>query len=135
MSLDLLMPALQRWRASKLISVQSLQVGIDAIQIQPWLEEWGVTDWSNRLNCFLDTAIVVSQLDLVITVDTAVAHIAGALNKPTWLLLQHNADFRWLRGREDSPWYPSMTLLRQSSLGNWSSVVNQVSERLTRLLG
>jgi len=135
MSLDLLMPALQRWRASKLISVQSLQVGIDAIQIQPWLEEWGVTDWSNRLNSFLDTAIVVSQLDLVITVDTAVAHIAGALNKPTWLLLQHNADFRWLRGREDSPWYPSMTLLRQSSLGNWSSVVNQVSERLTRLLG
>lgn len=135
MSLDLLMPAIDRWRASKLISLQSLQVGVDAKQLNPWLGEWGITDWSDRLNSFLDTAYVVSQLDLVITVDTAVAHIAGALNKPTWLMLQHNADFRWLRGCEDSPWYPSMTLLRQSSLGDWNSVVKQVSERLGRLLG
>lgn len=134
MNLGPLMEAFAHWRDSKLLSLHSLQVGIDASQLAPWLDSWGITDWSNQLESFYDTACVLSQLDLVITVDTAVAHVAGALNKPVWLMLQHNADFRWLRGREDSPWYPSMTLLRQSSLGDWPSVVNQVRERLARLL-
>jgi hypothetical protein len=55
--------------------------------------------------------------------------------KPVWLMLQHNADFRWLRGRSDSPWYPSMSLFRQRKLGDWPSVLEQISERLVRLLG
>ena len=72
---------------------------------------------------------------LIISVDTAVAHVAGAMDKPTWLMLQHNADFRWLRGRSDTPWYPNMSLIRQQKLGDWPSAVNQLQERLQQLLG
>ena len=75
---------------------------------------------------FYDTACVISQLDLVISVDTAVTHLAGALDVPVWNMLQHNSDFRWMRGRSDSPWYRSMTLIRQRSLGDWDSVLEQI---------
>ena len=64
----------------------------------------------------------------MISVDTAVAHLAGALNKPTWLLLPQNADFRWLRQRPDSPWYPSMRLFRQEAHGDWKTVVRQLED-------
>ena len=67
------------------------------------------------LNDFSDTAHLVRQLDLVISVDTAVAHLAGALNRPTWLLLPQNADFRWLKDRSDSPWYPIHAALPSTS--------------------
>ena len=83
---------------------------------------------------FSDTAAVIEQLDLIISVDTAVAHLAGALNKPTWLLLPMNADFRWLRQRSDSPWYPSMRLFRQQSHGDWESVANQLEEAFDTML-
>jgi ADP-heptose:LPS heptosyltransferase len=76
---------------------------------------------------------VIQQLDLVIAVDTAVAHLAAALHKPTWLLLPHNADFRWLHQRSDSPWYPTMRLFRQHSRGDWPSVVNQVNAAFDEL--
>ena len=66
------------------------------------------------------------QLDLVISVDTAVAHLAGALNRPTWLLLPQNADFRWMKDRLDSPWYPSMRLFRQRKHGDWTGVVDEL---------
>ena len=79
-----------------------------------------------ELKDFSDTAHIVQQLDLVISVDTAVAHLAGALNRPTWLLLPQNADFRWLKERSDSPWYPSMRLFRQRQHGDWSGVVNDI---------
>ena len=75
---------------------------------------------------------MISQLDLVISVDTAVAHLAGALDVPVWTMLQHNADFRWMRGRSDSPWYRSMTLIRQRRLGDWDSVLEQVQSQLVR---
>ena len=78
---------------------------------------------------------MISQLDLVITVDTAVAHLTGALDIPVWTMLQHNADFRWMRGRSDSLWYRSMTLIRQANLGNWDSVLQQIKNNLVRLLG
>ena len=77
---------------------------------------------------------MLSQLDLVITVDTAVAHLAGALNKPTWLLLPQNSDFRWLRQRTDSPWYPSMRLFRQQDHGDWQSVADQLEEAFDTML-
>ena len=77
---------------------------------------------------------MLSQLDLVITVDTAVAHLAGALNKPTWVLLPQNADFRWLRQRSDSPWYPSMRLFRQQAHGDWQSVADQLDEAFDTML-
>ena len=78
------------------------------------------------LRIFSDTAHLVRQLDLVISVDTAVAHLAGALNRPTWLLLPQNADFRWLKDRSDSPWYPSMRVFRQCQQGDWSGVVDDL---------
>jgi tetratricopeptide (TPR) repeat protein len=80
---------------------------------------------------FADTAAVISLLDVVISVDTAVAHLAGALGRPVLILLPHAADFRWMRGRDDSPWYPSAKLLRQGRFGNWDSVIARVSDALS----
>jgi tetratricopeptide (TPR) repeat protein len=73
-----------------------------------------------------DTAAMIAALDLVITVDTAIAHLAGALGKPVWVLLPFSADWRWLRGRADSPWYPTARIFRQPALGDWAGVVTQV---------
>ena len=79
------------------------------------------------LDDFSDTAHVIRQLDLVITVDTAVAHLAAALNRPTWLLLPRNCDFRWLLDRSDSPWYPRcLRLFRQPDHGDWDSVIEEL---------
>ena len=80
-----------------------------------------------------ETAAVIANLDLVIAVDTMVAHLAGALGVPTWLLLHDTADWRWLLEREDSPWYPTMRLFRQPARGDWSSVVSQVAASLAEL--
>ena len=124
-----LTPALQL----RLIELHCLQFGADADQLNPWRQMPGITDWKNDLGDFSDTAHVVKQLDLVICVDTAVAHLAGALNRPTWLLLPYNADFRWLRDRNDSPWYPSMRLFRQTARNDWSSVVEQLNAALNEL--
>ena len=82
------------------------------------------------LEDFGDTAAAISQLDLVICVDTAVAHLAGALGKPVWIMLPEIGDFRWLLDREDSPWYPTMRLFRQRKLGEWGEVVARVKEAL-----
>jgi ADP-heptose:LPS heptosyltransferase len=72
-------------------------------------------------------------LDLVISVDSAPAHLAGALARPTWLLLQSNADWRWMRDRTDSPWYPTMRLFRQPNPGDWDSVIAAVVRALDEL--
>ena len=92
--LSLLMPHLQKLMGLDLINVHSLQVGSDVEQLDPWRSCSQLTDWSPNVKDFSDTAYVINQLDLVISVDTAVAHLAGALNKPIWLLLPCNADFR-----------------------------------------
>lgn len=75
-------------------------------------------------------AAFIAQLDLVITVDTLAAHLGGALGRPTWLLLQHSADWRWMHARNDSPWYPSLRIFRQPEPGDWRSVVTQVRQAL-----
>jgi ADP-heptose:LPS heptosyltransferase len=79
---------------------------------------------------FADTAAIIDSLDLVITVDTSVAHLAGALGKETWLLLPKVCDWRWMVSRRDSPWYSSVRLFRQEIQGDWSSVVNAVKQEL-----
>ncbi|MEA1650426.1 tetratricopeptide repeat protein [Nitrospirillum sp. BR 11164] len=86
-----------------------------------------------ELTDFAETAAAISALDLVITVDTAVAHLAGALGRPTWLLLPHVAEWRWMEDRADSPWYPSMRLFRQPRPGDWPAVVVAVGEALDTL--
>lgn len=89
-----------------------------------------VIDMHNRINTFGDTAAIIDQLDLVITVDTSVAHLAGAMDKPVWILLSENANWRWFIDRSDSPWYPSATLFRQSMFGQWSDVISDVKKSM-----
>ncbi len=101
-------------------------------------EELGYTieDWSaemDRDGAFLDTAALMMSLDLVVTVDTAIAHLAGALGRPALLLLAKNPDFRWMLGREDTPWYPSLRLLRQERAGDWSAPIAAARQALWRL--
>lgn len=83
-------------------------------------------DLTSQLRDFADTAALVAQLDLVISVDTAVAHLAGAMGVPCWLLLSTDVDWRWMLKREDSPWYPGMRLFRQQQPGNWPGVLERV---------
>ncbi|MCC6194790.1 MAG: tetratricopeptide repeat protein [Burkholderiales bacterium] len=82
---------------------------------------------------FADTAAVIDGLDLVICVDTAVAHLAGAMGKPVWLMIPTVADFRWMQDREDSPWYPTMRIFRQASKDDWDDVVRRVGESLRKV--
>lgn len=88
-----------------------------------------------QLGDFLKTASIIAGLDLVITVDTAVAHLAGAMGKPVWLLLQHSPDWRWFLDRSDSPWYPTMKLFRQTERGNWETPILRVAEELRQMSG
>jgi tetratricopeptide (TPR) repeat protein len=81
-------------------------------------------------DAFLDTAAVMMHLDLVVTVDTSLAHLAGSLARPTWIALKHLADWRWLLDRSDSPWYPSVRLFRQRSLGDWNGVFESIADAL-----
>lgn len=84
----------------------------------------------DALNDFSDTAALIAQMDVVITVDTSVAHLAGAMGKECWVLLPSTPDFRWMLNRTDSPWYPSMTLFRQQKINDWESLVEIVRSRL-----
>jgi Tfp pilus assembly protein PilF len=86
-----------------------------------------------RLKDFGDTAQAMDELDLIISVDTSVAHLAGALGRPVWTLLSSKPDWRWMTQREDSPWYPTMRLFRQAKLDDWEGVVTRVKAALTRL--
>lgn len=90
----------------------------------------GLTDLENEVRDFADTAALISALDLVITVDTSVAHLAGALGKPVWVMLPFAPDFRWFLDRDDSPWYPSMRLFRQQRPGDWDGVIARVGAAL-----
>jgi ADP-heptose:LPS heptosyltransferase len=90
-------------------------------------------DWAAELNDFADTAALVATLDLVITVDTSVAHLAGALGAPVWILNRFDACWRWLRDRTDSPWYPTARLFRQPNLGDWDPVIRDIAAALDQL--
>jgi Tfp pilus assembly protein PilF len=89
-----------------------------------------IVHFGSELADFADTAAVIAQLDLVISVDSAVAHLAGAMARPVWIMLPFNPDFRWLLGREDSPWYPTARLFRQHAAGAWPGVISRVRDAL-----
>jgi hypothetical protein len=110
----------------------SLQKAMEGISVRP-PEGLKIFDYSAEISDFADTAALIANMDLVITIDTAVAHLAGAMGKPTWLMLPYAADWRWLLKREDSPWYPSMRLFRQDRPGNWPGVVARVMQQLAQL--
>ncbi|QOX80327.1 hypothetical protein FY034_15745 [Trichlorobacter lovleyi] len=94
------------------------------------LHDSHLLDYSSELTDFSQTAALVANLDLVITIDTSVAHLAGALGVPVWLVLPKVPDWRWLLDRDDSPWYPSMRLFRQPTSGDWKTVINSVTTEL-----
>jgi tetratricopeptide (TPR) repeat protein len=94
-----------------------------------------LVDLGPELSDFTDTAAVISLLDVVVSVDTAVAHLAGALGKPVVILLPHAADFRWIRDRHDTPWYPTAKLLRQPAFGDWDSVIGRLGDELPGIVG
>ncbi|MFI5020207.1 MAG: GNAT family N-acetyltransferase [Alphaproteobacteria bacterium] len=119
----LLAAAPVRW-----LSLQTGPRAHDLVGLAPGL----VTDLSEALTDFEESAACVLNLDLVITVDTALAHLAGALAKPAWVLLPFIPDWRWQLEREDSPWYPTLRLFRQPAPGEWESVVRRVAEELER---
>jgi tetratricopeptide (TPR) repeat protein len=109
----------------------SLQKGADAVtQLRDSILRQHVVDWTDDLHDFSDTAALIENLDLVIAVDTAVAHLAGALDKPVWLLNRYNTCWRWLLDREDSPWYPTARLFRQDAGRQWDGVVVRVRAAL-----
>jgi hypothetical protein len=88
--------------------------------------------YGDDLRDFSDTAALLDLMDLVITVDTSVAHLAGAMGKPVWVLLTYSPDWRWLLDRNDSPWYPSATLYRQDKVGDWNGVFERVKADLSK---
>jgi hypothetical protein len=96
------------------------------------LPQTPLKDWRPELTSLHETAGLLDQLDLLITVDTSVAHLSAALGKPTWIMLPYAPDFRWLLNRSDTPWYPSVQLFRQSKPRDWESVTSQIVNTLTK---
>ena len=124
----------QTWWQVGRIDFFSLQKGEAAEQLNELPSQQVVTALGQQLADFSDTAAVIANLDLVISVDTAVAHLAGAMGKPVWVLLPFAPDWRWLLERSDSPWYPTARLFRQTQRADWSQVVAQVAEALNRAI-
>lgn len=120
-------------RLSKIpeVSLYSLQFGDSKEKLEDY-PDLQITDLSSAIGDFATTAAFVDALDLIVTVDTAMAHLAGALGKRVWTLLNHSCDWRWLLDRNDSPWYPTMTLFRQTTFGSWTSVFEEVEQTLCR---
>ncbi len=112
------------------VMLVSLQKGPGSEQVRRLANRPQVLDLADRLEDFADVAAVMKNLDLVITVDTAIAHLAGALGIPVWVALPLVPDWRWLLDRDDSPWYPSMRLFRQGSWNDWAGVFERLIEAL-----
>jgi hypothetical protein len=108
----------------------SLQLGPARDQLAAPPAGMTVTDAAGGIATFADTAALLAELDMLISVDTAPAHLAGALAKPVWMVLPFVPDFRWMLERSDSPWYPTMRLFRQPRAGDWRSVMVDVAAAL-----
>ena len=116
------------------VAAYSLQIGLRAVDIARLGLSDRLVDLAPLVGDFADTAALVDQLDLVIVVDTAVAHLAGALGKPVWMLPTYVPDWRWLLGRDDTPWYPSMRLYRQGVDRAWAPVMARIGRDLDALV-
>lgn len=132
------------WNPSRSVPFQDFSALLAVAEIEFWSLQGGTDrdawtamragpmrrDVSSCGDGILPLAAAVAQMDLVITVDTLAAHLAGALGVPCWVLLQHRADWRWMSRRADSPWYPSLRLWRQAAPGNWQGLIEDVREEL-----
>jgi tetratricopeptide (TPR) repeat protein len=116
------------------ITFYSLQKGRGAEQVKTPPLTMHLVDYTEEIKDFADTAALIANLDLVISVDTAAAHLAGALGKPVWTLLPFVPDWRWMLKREDNPWYPTMRLFRQPAPGSWEAVIRNIERDLENLL-
>jgi tetratricopeptide (TPR) repeat protein len=106
----------------------SLQQGKPAAQLKE--VDWPILDWMDECHDLQDTGALMESLDLIITVDTAVVHLAGALGRPTWLLNRYDSEWRWLLDREDSPWYSSVRIFRQYAVNDWATPIRQIERAL-----
>ena len=126
---------LQSIRGISLYSLQKIY-GLDQLNNLP--DSFKIHAFSSDLDTingsFMDTAAIMKNLDLVITIDTSIAHLAGALGVPVWVLLQKNANWRWFLDRDDSPWYPTMRLFRQTKQDDWKSVIQDVVKALAAIV-
>jgi ADP-heptose:LPS heptosyltransferase len=95
-----------------------------------WLDRFGVARLDSLMQNFVDTAAVIENLDTVVTVDTSIAHLAGAMGKRTFVLIPYAAAWVWMEGRVDSPWYPSVTLIRQNAPDDWESCLATLATML-----
>src|SRR6185312_11037414 len=117
------------------VSLQKGEPGegeLKALKARGW-DGPDILEVMDEVSDFADTAALIEVLDLVITVDTSTAHLAGALGKPVWILNRYDSCWRWLTDRDDSPWYPSVRLFRQAGMGDWHAVVARVRAELDRL--
>jgi hypothetical protein len=117
------------------VALYSLQTGARSQDLAASGAGVLIRDCSAALGDFADTATALTQIDLVVCVDTALAHLAGAMGRNAFVLLPFVADWRWLRQRQDSPWYPTLRLFRQEKPGDWKSVIRRVREAVADLLG
>jgi hypothetical protein len=115
------------------VSLVSLQKGEAAGETASAPPGMAIQDWTDELNDFADTAALIHGLDLVISVDTAVAHLAGALGKPVWLLNRFDSSWQWLHGPGGAAWYPTLRQFRQTARGDWTGAVRRVTEALRTL--
>ena len=125
------MPVIEAAQTASFLSLQKVD---DRAEIEAAGLVVKVRSVAKELDDFADTAGLIANLDLVITVDTAVGHLAGALGKPVWLLLAEAADFRWMRNRSDSPWYPHHCLFRQRQNGDWRAPIADMAGLLPQFL-
>jgi hypothetical protein len=120
------------------VQLLSLQKGFGVDQLGPTARHFVPVDLGRQIDeggqAFVDSAAVIQLVDLVITSDTALAHLAGAMGVPVWLVLHLAGDWRWLRDRDDSPWYPTMRLFRQQTSGDWQRVFDRVAGALRERL-
>ena len=130
---SLSLAALSPLAAAPNIAFYSLQKGPAALQAASPPAPMRLHDATEQLQDFADSAALVENLDLVISVDTSVAHLAGALGKPAWTLLEFAPDWRWMLGRDTTPWYPSMRLFRQARPGDWNGTLERVADALKQL--
>ncbi|MCK4988575.1 MAG: hypothetical protein KAS40_23730, partial [Desulfobacterales bacterium] len=119
------------------VNLYGLQKGIAAeqIEVEGLPQEMRMTNLGQEFEDFTDTAAVIENLDLVISIDTSVAHLAGAMGKPVWVMLPYAADWRWFLNRDDSPWYPTMRLFRQEKQGDWETVLQRITKELQKVAG
>jgi hypothetical protein len=124
-------------RLSRIPGLQfiGLQKGAAVGQVKDLAGRISIMYLADEFKDFTDTAAVIENLDLVISVDTAVLHLAGAMGKPAWAILSSSPDWRWMLNRQDSPWYPTMRLFRQRSYGDWDSVFEHMAQELEILTG